>query len=114
MEQTEIKEILLKLGVSPHHSGFSYLVSAIKLCCDNTAVRNFPIGTIYSEVAKMHGTNDTAVVQAIRRAIHYSWLSHNSDLDKMFRYRAVDKIPPALEYITRISDFLLERSANNV
>lgn len=106
IDTAKIKDMLFKLGVSPKHNGFSYLVSCIELCCNNPDVRSRPVGVIYEEVAKIHNTTDTIVLQAVRRTLHVSWKVSNPERDRIFQNSLQDRLPSPLEFITRISDVL--------
>lgn len=113
MEDRKIKDLLLKAGLSPQHSGFTYLVASIKLCCDNptmrTNMRASSSGAVYQEVAKQNNTTSSIVLQSIRRTLHSCWNSSNDYRNSLFGYRDTEDVPPALEFIARVTDVLLEQ-----
>lgn len=108
-----IKEELLKLGVSPQLRAFEWLARSIQICSQDKAIRDNPMGQLYNQVAQDYNIESDHVLQAIRRAVRFSWIGRNDTEQSKETYNTVfgyrqerDKAPSSLEFITRVSDYL--------
>ena len=108
-----IKEELLKLGVSPQLRAFEWLARAIQICSQDKAIRDNPMGQLYNQLAQDYNLESDHILQAIRRAVRFSWIGRNDTEQSKETYNTVfgyrqerDKAPSSLEFITRVSDYL--------
>lgn len=113
--EEDIVNLLHVYGISPNHTGFTYLRYAIL-----TAVRH-PEKTqrIYNECAEAFGSNYSSVEHCIRHSIQTAWQEMQQDPDSAAAYSWIqlplrkDRKPANLEFIiaaaTLIRKSVLER-----
>ena len=80
-----IVQMLIKLGVQQHLSGFDYLITAIKLVIEDNEYKFHIVKELYPKIAEIHNTTDTAVERAIRHAIRLTLkLAPEEEIQKVF------------------------------
>lgn len=80
-----IVQMLIKLGVQQHLSGFDYLITAIKLVIEDNDYKFNITKKLYPKIAEIHNTTNAAVERAIRHAIHSALkLAPIEELQKVF------------------------------
>ena len=85
--ETEVRRILLNLGVPDHLSGHAYLVDAIvKVVMEPGRINNMTrvAGGIYADVGMLHDTSAARVERAIRHCIETCW--KRCDLKTLMHY----------------------------
>ena len=92
----KIKEVLMKLGMSPKLKGYRYIVTSVELLTKWGRTTKSMTLNLYPEVGKIHGTSATSVERAIRYAIEDTWLkgSYSDQADLFGSFISADKGKP--------------------
>lgn len=86
IETTTIHDILLKIGVQPHLSGYAYMVSALEMVLIEPDLLYHVTKGLYVDVAKKFNVRPANVERAIRHAISVTWLHGNMEyIDRIFK-----------------------------
>ncbi len=122
--ESQISNMLQKLGIPYNLSGYRYLSSAILLCIKEF---NSITGKLYSTIAKKYGTSCESIERAIRHAIEIGWEKADQKLlysifgdtisyldekpdNSTFIATIVEKLRPKNELESQISDMLQKLS----
>lgn len=79
--EREISERLRAKGISPHRSGFDYLLTAINLVYGDRSYLRGITKCLYPEVAVAHDTTNARVERSMRSAIE---ASGSKDMNAVF------------------------------
>lgn len=79
--QTEIYDLLYRLGVTANYIGFFYTASAVQLCLEQPERLLLVTKQIYPDVAKRFHTNWRAVERNIRTVGSIIWMQGRSELE---------------------------------
>lgn len=110
--ESEIRRMLLELGVPDHIKGHRYLVEAIRLAAAEPEILDSVTKELYPRTAAAFGSTATRTERAIRHAIETAWI--RGDLDVMAHYFgntiSVDRGKPTnSEFIARIANEIRQR-----
>lgn len=106
--ELEIRDILIRLGVTSNYKGYSNITSALILCADNPSLLQAVTKWLYPEVAKRCSTTWTAVERNIRTAIAVSWRCSPDYLEGLAR-RPITKKPTGAQFLSILSNELIAR-----
>ena len=74
-------DILKKIGMPPHLSGYSYALKGIQLCASNpNYLRGYVTKCLYPDIAKEFDTTPSRVERAIRHAIEAVFYRGNGEI----------------------------------
>ena len=73
VQRKDISSLLLKLGVSPSHQGFGYIIECVKMVDKNKELIYSVTTKLLPEVAEKFGTTPERVEKNIRHAIQKSF-----------------------------------------
>lgn len=98
--------LLLELGVQPQYDGFDYLVKAIVLCVQDSAL--VMMKGLYNLIAEQYdGEMDThQIEQSIRSALESAWKNGRSEAWEMYYLSGQQcdtKKPANAEFISRLA-----------
>lgn len=65
----QIKEVLIKLGISPVLMGYNYLAHCVYICAQDNQCVYCLVSKVYKEVAKLYNTTYQCVERNIRHSI---------------------------------------------
>lgn len=100
-----VTDMLHKLGIPAHISGYRYLREAIILAVYNPEILDSVTKVLYPSVAKRFGITPPRVERAIRHAVEVSWDRGLSPyLFALFGGTLRKKKPSNSEFIARVSD----------
>lgn len=111
---SEIRRLLLEIGIPDHLLGHGRLVTAIALVVEKPDLLGAITCELYPEVGKIHNTTKHRVERAIRHAIEVAW--DRGDLDVLMDLfgntisRSKGK-PTNSEFIARAANIIRERLA---
>ncbi|MCM1496534.1 MAG: sporulation transcription factor Spo0A [Bacteroides sp.] len=71
--ETEITEVMRKIGVPAHIKGYQYIRTGIIMAVHDIAVLNYITKLLYPSIAKQYNTTASSVERAIRHAIDVAW-----------------------------------------
>ena len=84
--ESDVFNVLAKMGMPEHVIGYPYVTEAIKLIVNRPEVIHSVTKIIYPEITKMFDVPLTRVERSIRNAIEITWLEGNFRLqDEFFR-----------------------------
>ena len=106
--ELEIRDILIRLGVTANYKGYNNITSALILCADNPSLLQAVTKWLYPEVAKRCSTTWTAVERNIRTAIAVSWRCSPDYLERLAR-RPITKKPTGAQFLSILSNELIAR-----
>ncbi|MGN0370691.1 MAG: sporulation initiation factor Spo0A C-terminal domain-containing protein [Butyrivibrio sp.] len=87
VEDTEIHDVLLKIGIPPNLLGYTYLLYATELILSDPEYMQSITKRLYVDVAKKFKSTPSRVERNIRNAIRTGWLYGNINyINHMFRY----------------------------
>ena len=105
--ETQVTEIIHKIGVPAHIKGYQYLRTAIMMTVEDNDLINAVTKVLYPAVAKKYQTTSSRVERAIRHAIEVAWDSGDIDtLNAFFGYTIQNERgkPTNSEFIAMIAD----------
>ena len=110
--ETEIRRLLLELGVPDHIKGHRYLVCALDFVIREPELLDEIVKGLYCRVADVFNTTKSRVERAIRHAIECAW--DRGDLDVLKHYfgntvRCTKGKPTNGEFIARVANELRQR-----
>ena len=105
-EETQVKELLLKLGATPNYTGFHYLVKAILMCVEEEFLLLSVTKTLYPEAAKLFSVTPSAYERNIRTVIQVIWHRNNALLNEISGYRLL-KQPTVSQFLSIIVEHLI-------
>lgn len=106
---TQITNIMHKLGVPAHIKGYIYIREAIKMVVKNTELLGAITKELYPAIAIKYNTAPSRVERAIRHAIEVTWSRKNEEeISKLFKYTLYSNKskPTNSEFIAVIADKL--------
>ncbi|NLN18666.1 MAG: sporulation transcription factor Spo0A [Firmicutes bacterium] len=68
-----VAQLLRRLGMPSHFLGFRYLQTAIAMVVDDPSLLNHVTRSLYSEVARQHGSSWSKVERSMRHAVEATW-----------------------------------------
>lgn len=71
--ETEITEVMRKIGVPAHIKGYQYIRTGIIMAVHDIAILNYITKLLYPSIAKQYNTTASSVERAIRHAIDVAW-----------------------------------------
>jgi two-component system response regulator (stage 0 sporulation protein A) len=110
--ETQVTNIIYKLGVPANIKGYRYLREAIILAVNNPDIIYAVTKELYPAVAQIFDTTTPRVERSIRHAITVAWRRMDTDIiNEYFRHRMSFSMtkPTNSEFIATISDRLLLR-----
>lgn len=84
MEKKKIDDVLLRLGIPAHLSGFAYITAALETALERPEGARLPVQELYQAVAEKYGVKDYQVERNIRRAIEVGWLYGDMDAQRAY------------------------------
>ena len=105
--ETQVTEIIHKIGVPAHIKGYQYLRTAIMMTVEDNDLINAVTKVLYPAVAKKYQTTSSRVERAIRHAIEVAWDRGDIDtLNAFFGYTIQNERgkPTNSEFIAMIAD----------
>ena len=110
--ELEICKLLSKIGLSPKHSGYSYLRYGIKNVILNNGILNSLNSEQYPIIASVFKTSPANVERNIRNAIHQAWEVFGKDFwHDIFFLQSIKegKRPTNREFIYMCSEIILSQ-----
>ncbi len=107
--ETNVTNILHKIGVPAHIRGYHYMRTAIIMSIENMEILNYITKELYPAIAKETNTTSSRVERAIRHAIEVAWSRGTLDTkDDIFGYTISSNKgkPTNSEFIAIIADKL--------
>lgn len=105
--ETEITEVMRKIGVPAHIKGYQYIRTGIIMAVHDIAVLNYITKLLYPSIAKQYNTTSSSVERAIRHAIDVAWSRGDAaTLQDIFgcTISATRGKPTNSEFIAQIAD----------
>ena len=105
--ESQVTEIIHRIGVPAHIKGYQYLRTAIMMTIEDNDLINAVTKVLYPAVAKKYQTTSSRVERAIRHAIEVAWDRGDIDtLNAFFGYTIQNERgkPTNSEFIAMISD----------
>ncbi len=85
--ETQIKEMLRRLGVPAHLRGYRYMITAIMAVLRSERMMECVTKELYPYVAEMHESTASRVERALRHAIEVAWGRGNiEEQERLFGY----------------------------
>jgi len=102
----KISNLVFNMGIPSHIKGHKYLIDAVALTYENTALISKENKDLYSDIAKRHNTTASRVERAIRHAIEISWGRGN--LESILEYPETKTTikPTNSEYINYLANII--------
>lgn len=97
-----VRAQLMRLGIAPHHRGFTYLEQAVALWYPGVQLTK----EVYPAIAKANRTSYAAVEKNVRQAIKKAWDEQRGKTDAIFAVFglwAISQRPQAMEFITAVA-----------
>ena len=113
--ESQVTEIIHRIGVPAHIKGYQYLRTAIMMTIEDNDLINAVTKVLYPAVAKKYQTTSSRVERAIRHAIEVAWDRGDIDtLNAFFGYTIQNERgkPTNSEFIAMIADNM--RLKNNI
>ena len=106
--ETIVVNTIMDLGISPSTKGYHYLKDGIMLCLatDDKMPTN---KQIYTQLAEMYSSSESAVERAIRHAVKSGWPRHSDNLAYMiFKHTLQSKfdVPTNSVFFTTVSEWI--------
>lgn len=111
--ESQVTEIIHRIGVPAHIKGYQYLRTAIMMTIEDNDLINAVTKVLYPAVAKKYQTTSSRVERAIRHAIEVAWDRGDVDvLNSIFGYSISSSRgkPTNSEFIAMIADRLRLRN----
>ena len=105
--ESQVTEIIHRIGVPAHIKGYQYLRTAIMMTIEDNDLINAVTKVVYPAVAKKYQTTSSRVERAIRHAIEVAWDRGDIDtLNAFFGYTIQNERgkPTNSEFIAMIAD----------
>lgn len=105
--ETEVTNILHKIGVPAHIKGYKYIRTAIMRSAREIELLDSITKLLYPTIAKQYKTTPSRVERAIRHAIEVAWNRGNIDeIEEIFGYSISDNKgkPTNSEFIAMLVD----------
>ena len=105
--ESQVTEIIHRIGVPAHIKGYQYLRTAIMMTIEDNDLINAVTKVLYPAVAKKYQTTSSRVERAIRHAIEVAWDRGDIDtLNAFFGYTLQNERgkPTNSEFIAMIAD----------
>ena len=105
--ESQVTEIIHRIGVPAHIKGYQYLRTAIMMTIEDNDLINAVTKVLYPAVAKKYQTTSSRVERAIRHAIEVAWDRGDIDtLNAFFGYTILNERgkPTNSEFIAMIAD----------
>ena len=105
--ESQVTEIIHRIGVPAHIKGYQYLRTAIMMTIEDNDLINAVTKVLYPAVAKKYQTTSSRVERAIRHAIEVAWDRGDIDtLNDFFGYTIQNEggKPTNSEFIAMIAD----------
>ena len=105
--ESQVTEIIHRIGVPAHIKGYQYLRTAIMMTVEDNDLINAVTKVLYPAVAKKYQTTSSRVERAIRHAIEVAWDRGDIDtLNAFFGYTIQNERgkPTNSEFIAMIAD----------
>lgn len=85
-KEVEIKEMLIRMGVSPDLMGYHYLAEAIAMQRErlDAGEKIKPCMKVYADIAKAHKETPASIERAMRFAIEKAFTNYNEELEDLF------------------------------
>lgn len=102
--QTEITELLLKVGIMPNKQGFKFLLYAIEAYIEEYST----LKTIYERISPAVKSNVYTIDSSIRNVIHSAYNSKKLEkFNVMLGIKVIDECPTNGEFIALASQYIL-------
>lgn len=105
VSQSEIYDLLYRLGAVADSCGFFQTAYAVKLSVENPEILTLVTKWLYPEVARQYGTNWRAVERNIRRTVRRIWKTESALLVKISR-RRLYRCPTPTQFIALLVAYL--------
>lgn len=105
--ETEITNVMRRIGVPAHIKGYQYIRTGIIMAVHDIAVLNYITKLLYPTIAKQYNTTATSVERAIRHAIEVAWSRGDTEvLQEIFGCTISSERgkPTNSEFIAQIAD----------
>lgn len=89
-QEQKIIDTLALVGIPAHLKGYIYIKTAISAVIDNPEIIHCMCKGLYTDVAKIFGTNPSQVERAIRHAIEVGWDRGDIDVQHKLFGNSVD------------------------
>ena len=106
---TQITNIIHKIGVPAHIKGYTFIREAIKMVIDDASLLGAVTKELYPTIAKKYNTTPSRVERAIRHAIEVAWSRGDISIkEQLFAYtlNSTKSKPTNSEFIAVIADKL--------
>lgn len=106
---TQITNIIHKIGVPAHIKGYTFIREAIKMVIDDASLLGAVTKELYPTIAKKYNTTPSRVERAIRHAIEVAWSRGDISIkEQFFAYtlNSTKSKPTNSEFIAVIADKL--------
>lgn len=111
--EDQLSDLLRKAGLCGTYAGFRYLITAVRLVCQDESYLYQLTKRLYPDTARVFHSTPACVEQAMRSAINHIWERGDpSVLEKTVGYRFPGK-PYLGEFIDILSAHLRKGSADN-
>ena len=102
--QTEITELLLKVGIMPNKQGFKFLLYAIEAYIEEYST----LKKIYERISPAVKSNVYTIDSSIRNVIHSAYNSKKLEkFNVMLGIKVIDECPTNGEFIALASQYIL-------
>ncbi len=105
--ETEVTNVMRKIGIPAHIKGYQYIRTGIIMAVHDIAILNYITKLLYPSIAAQYDTTPSSVERAIRHAIGIAWTRGDKKiLNDIFGYTvAMEREKPTnSEFIAQIAD----------
>lgn len=105
--ETEITNVMRRIGIPAHIKGYQYIRTGIIMAVHDIAILNYITKLLYPSIAAQYNTTPSSVERAIRHAIGIAWTRGDRKvLNDIFGYTvAMERGKPTnSEFIAQIAD----------
>lgn len=105
--QTEVRNTLLRLGVSKAYMGYEYVVYGTSLVMEDETCLDYITKTLYVDIATKFHTTCECVERNIRTVIATIWKTKNRELLKLICGGAIHEKPTNKEFFLYMNAYVL-------
>lgn len=111
-KETQVKELLLKLGAAPNYIGFQYLEKAILMCIEKETLLLSVTKVLYPAAAKYFSVSPAAYERNIRTVIHIIWNRNSFLLNEISGYQ-LQKQPTIVQFLSIVVEYIIATEQEN-
>ncbi len=115
IQKNIIEDVLNKSGFSPNLKGYSYLVQAIVLCCNEPELLVCKTKVLYPRLSRLNNVSAESIEKSICASIKSAWIrcrGNNFYCRVGCKYIIDNKRPTCSEIINILTEFINKKGVN--